>query len=246
MIRLLFLCLGLLFSYSSGAQASADSLFQRGNQAYAEGAYQEAIQQYQSSLERGTTSAALYNNLGLAYLGEKDLAEAILSFERALALQPTLADAQHNLEVAKQYQVDVIYPMKPFVLIDWWQQLRASASSDAWALLSLLATFAFAAAWIWRWQKRTSWLIPVVFLLLSLLFGSLAMQSYQEATDRSSAIVMAEEATLYQAPQVGSQHLRSLHAGVKVELLEKQGEWQQVRLANAQVGWVLIELVETI
>lgn len=246
MMRLLFLCLGLVFSFFVQAQPAADSLFQQGHKAYAEQNYSQAVQAYEAILEQGMTSATLQNNLGLAYLGQKDLGNAILHFERALRSDPSLEDAQHNLKVARQYQVDEIYPLEPFVLIAWWQQLRNAASSNTWAILCLLAIFAFAAAWIWRWQKGKSWLIPMTILLAGFLFGSLALQSYQEATHRDTAIVVTEEAALHKAPQIGSTHLRSLHAGAKVELLEQEGDWQRIRLVNAQLGWILVELVEPI
>lgn len=247
MMRLLLM--GLLFVLGSPlfAQAEPDSLFQKGNRAYEAGQFEQAIAAYQEALQATETSAAaLHNNLGLAYFAAKDLGRARLHFERAHRLDAASEEIQHHLKMVQQYQKDDIYQLEPFFLIAWWNALRDSASSNAWALLCLFSTFAFAGLWIWRWQKDQAWSLPVAALLLCLLFGSLAAQSHQQTVARDTAVVLVEEAALHQEAQIGSPSLRNLHAGAKVELLKKEGDWQQVRLANAEKGWILAELVEAI
>ena len=40
------------------------------------------------------------------------------------------------------------------------------------------------------------------------------------------------------APDAGSTDLFVLHAGVRVDLLDRVGEWRKVRLADGKVGWL--------
>jgi tetratricopeptide (TPR) repeat protein len=68
---------------------------------------QGAIREFETALahsERTTAvgnRANLYANLGKAYLGVSDHARARAALERALALDPTLSDAQADLAAAR-------------------------------------------------------------------------------------------------------------------------------------------------
>ena len=69
--------------------ALASELTDRGDQSYQTEHYSDAIALYLEAMERDGTSSDLYYNLGNAYYRSGQIADAILSYERALRLDPT-------------------------------------------------------------------------------------------------------------------------------------------------------------
>jgi|GEM_PF-3196420 len=70
---------------ASAAWANPVKLFQRGNEAYAAGDYDAAINAYQEAVATTAESAEIYYNLGNAHYRAGGFAEAIESFEMAAA-----------------------------------------------------------------------------------------------------------------------------------------------------------------
>ena len=61
-----------------------------------------SIEEYSLVLLREPNNANVYNERGLAYLEARDYDRAIQDFAEALRIQPNFAEAQKNLEKAKQ------------------------------------------------------------------------------------------------------------------------------------------------
>ena len=102
MNRLLF----VLFIFCSAAFATPESLFEEGVDAFRQGNLEEAVQSWQSTLEEGHESGALYYNLGNAHFRLGHTAEAILFYERAARLLPRDKDVTANLSLARLAVVD--------------------------------------------------------------------------------------------------------------------------------------------
>src|SRR5437868_11042592 len=75
-----------LFSSTLSAQSAAQ--FARANDEFAKAQFQEAIRDYNSLVQAHEWSAPVFYNLGNAYFRTGDVGRAILSYERALALDP--------------------------------------------------------------------------------------------------------------------------------------------------------------
>ena len=83
---------------ASAQESSATGLMAKANERYERGGYAEATQQYEALIDRGYSDAALYFNLGNAYLESGDLGRAILNYLRARRLSPRDTDIRDNLE----------------------------------------------------------------------------------------------------------------------------------------------------
>jgi tetratricopeptide (TPR) repeat protein len=68
------------------------------------GFYDQAIGSWQHALELDPSSASAENNIGTAYMMKKHPAEALVWFNKAIALDPTLQIAKNNLAWAQQEQ----------------------------------------------------------------------------------------------------------------------------------------------
>ena len=98
----------LVVGNASAQESSATDLMARANERYERGEYAEAAQQYEALIDRGYSDAALYFNLGNAYLENGDLGRAILNYLRARELSPRDPDIRDNLDLARGMTADGI------------------------------------------------------------------------------------------------------------------------------------------
>ncbi|MBI4335554.1 MAG: tetratricopeptide repeat protein, partial [Candidatus Omnitrophica bacterium] len=107
MRKILVFTLLLLSSCSCAFADSAQEVYQRGNELYRNGKYEEAIEEYSKvAVIHGIRNSAIYYNLGNAYFKVKKLGRAIASYERAYALNPRDEDIRANLDYANTFLVD--------------------------------------------------------------------------------------------------------------------------------------------
>src|SRR5438045_7104192 len=101
--RIFFLFVALATIALSGAttRAGQNPAFAKANEAYSAGRFQEAVEGYQSLASSGQWSANLFYNLGNAWFRLGNFGEAILNYERALALDPHHPEAAANLVLVR-------------------------------------------------------------------------------------------------------------------------------------------------
>jgi tetratricopeptide (TPR) repeat protein len=82
---------------ATGANQSANELFNFGRQAFANGAYEKALNYFQSSNKAGLDSSALHYNLGATYFKLKHYDKAREAFEKLIADPNSASLAHYNL-----------------------------------------------------------------------------------------------------------------------------------------------------
>src|SRR4051812_50162931 len=96
------LCLfWLLTIFSARAFAAEQTAFDRATQAYDEGRFEEASKGYEELIASGTWNATIFYDLANARYRLGDFCQAILNYERALALDPRHPEADANLRLAR-------------------------------------------------------------------------------------------------------------------------------------------------
>lgn len=242
-IRIIVIIWALAVPAAAPAQ-EASVAFSAANELYRGLKYAEAARAYEQIVANGFESAALYYNLGNAWYKAGDIPAAILNYERAKRLAPGDEDIAHNLALANLRIVDRIEPIPRLFFVEWWEALVGAASASAWGTSAIAALWAAAlllgAFRVLRGRlARRLTLIPGVLVLLFavLAFTAGGIQGGRE-TSESAAILFAETAPVKSAPDAGSTDLFVLHAGVRVDLLDRVGEWRKVRLADGKVGWL--------
>lgn len=274
MKRILFFTLSLLLVVNAFAQDSADTLKAandtvaraefsaakqqsnvtkaEGDSAYMRDDYASAIQIYENLLKKGE-AAEVYYNLGNSYYKAGDIAKAILSYERALLLQPGNADIRANLEIARSKTIDKVVPVPEIFFVSWAKSLINCMSIDAWAklgvvffilLLVSLYLFFFSKQSVWKKTGFIAGLVLLAFVILSNVFAS---QQKSELTNRNDAIVLSPSVTVRSTPSDSGTSLFILHEGHKVEIKDNSmREWKEIRLEDGKVGWVPTFAIEVI
>ena len=100
MVLFLLLTFGVSGCFLGGkskeVRLSAIRHFQKGNVAFEQRDYQEAILSYHKAIELDSQSAEFHYNLGLAYYSVEHYKHALTSFENAAKLAPDMAETYYN------------------------------------------------------------------------------------------------------------------------------------------------------
>ncbi|MAE69141.1 MAG: hypothetical protein CME06_01585 [Gemmatimonadetes bacterium] len=227
-------------------------LFELGNAAYGEGDFQGAIAFYGAIVEAGIDNGTVLFNLGNAYHRSGDLGRAILSYERARRLIPRDRDLRENLaylEVLKRDR-DAEADSAPAVRAVHRVVRGVTVEEIAWASLGLwvMLGLLLALRTVTGGDHRGARSLKIAMISLSvLLFGSLAHTALLLAEEtRNDAIVLAEEIAIRSGPSEGDVTEFKLHAGTKVRLGRRSGDWVQVALSEELRGWCRAGAVEGI
>ena len=190
-------------------------------------------------------SPELYCNLGDALFKQDDLAHAILNYERALKLDPSYADARHNLAFAQTQVQDKIEAVPEFFLEVWGRKLCWLLPSDTWAVLFLLflaGTLACVLLFLLGRSvaaRRGGFIAGIAALVLTLLCLDFAFWQRTDYRKADSAIVTRPVVTVQSAPGRDSvKDLFVLHEGTKVKVLDTVGSWRNIELADGRQGWL--------
>ena len=234
----------IFFLSITAATAEEDQRFQRGNDFYAEGEYEQAIEMYENVLQSGLESAALYYNLGNAYYKSGELPRAILNYERALLHAPQDNDIRHNLELAYSQTTDEIERVDAFFLTEWYRDLRNLNDSDGWATWSVVSFILVLVALGFYFfgrnvpLKKIAFSLSVIFLITSGTTFAFSARQKEKLTEQSHAIIFTPSVNIKSSPDESGTDLFVLHEGTKVELLNKIGAWWNVKLEDGSEGWI--------
>jgi len=247
------LALLLLLPAQRGLAQPADSLWAAGVAAYTDGDWAGAARAWSDLRASGVESPELYCNLGDALFKQDDLAHAILNYERALKLDPSYADARHNLAFAQTQVQDKIEAVPEFFLEVWGRKLCWLLPSDTWAVLFLLflaGTLACVLLFLLGRSvaaRRGGFIAGIAALVLTLLCLDFAFWQRTDYRKADSAIVTRPVVTVQSAPGRDSvKDLFVLHEGTKVKVLDAVGSWRNIELADGRQGWLSAESLEII
>ncbi|MGB0255668.1 MAG: tetratricopeptide repeat protein [Flavobacteriaceae bacterium] len=246
-MRLNFIFFGLFLlglGFYLGNAQTTEEWFEKGNAAYTNAAYKQAIEAYLKSLEEGQHSTALYYNLGSAYYRMNAVAESIYYFEKGLTLAPNDPDLKNNILFAKNMTVDAIEELPQTQVAQFQSRLLSALSLPHWTWLSLLLVWLFAlfmTGYLWLQSSR----VKKQLFVIGLIFGVLGVASYFAANAKNNklqseqyGIVFSERIEVNNEPNRRSEIQFTLHEGTKVQILEQFQEWQKIRIANGAEGWV--------
>lgn len=237
------LILFLLFS-TFGFAIDYANPFVEGNQHYAAGNYELAIEKYESIANSGRQSAELYFNLGNSYYKLHKVAPAIYNFEKALLLNPNDSEIKTNLDFARKMAIDDIKVIPKVGFNKVLSDFTSKYYYDTWAWIAVGFAFLFLLFFIGYYFSQKTLFKRIFFIGMFVwllgIFLSSASGFYEKARNENErpAIVFAENSPLKAEPKVSAQETTMLHEGTKVYILESVANWKKVELTDETTGWI--------
>ncbi|MBL4810366.1 MAG: hypothetical protein JKY43_09975 [Phycisphaerales bacterium] len=202
----------------------------------------------------GIDSAAGHRTLGNAYFIGNDLGRAILHYNRGLLIDPNNPVLKQNLAHARSF----VEPTVPSdtkrlggiqsVLLSWQRVI------DPWTLWILTIGMLSLSSLLWTakaagFGNRVPHKIPAG-LAASALIGVALLGLHQWTTNHDQRMVVILPGTeMYSGP--GTRVYQEVYdgplgIGTEAILLDTRDEWLQIRLNNAQEGWILDHSIEMV
>ncbi|MBP5334119.1 MAG: BatD family protein [Bacteroidales bacterium] len=234
-------------------QSYPDSLWKAGVEAYTQGNFQQALEDWEDVRETGVTSTELLYNLGNAHFRNGEIAPAILWWERALKESPSDKDIAYNLEYARSLTQDRIDTVPEFFLKTWARNACNSLPSNAWAALSLIflaITLALALLVLLgssSGKRRLGFFGAIVAFLVTFTAWGFAKWQDSNLKSQEYAIVMKPVSSVGSSPSADSaKDLFILHEGTKVRILDNVSGYTNIELADGRQGWIQTKDIEVI
>lgn len=247
LISLLFIC---SFSF---AQVGAEEAFNKGNNAYQQSNYHEAIEHYQEAiLESKQANAAVHFNLANAYFKSQQLGLSILHYEKALVINPDYEKAQYNLEIANARIVDKVDVSPSAAFYSRWKKILAMIGADNFAILSLVILLVSAAGfYIFITGKsigarKAGFAACISLMLVFSLSTYLSYAAIEVSLKGNQGIVVSKKVDVKTEPRAESNTAFVLHEGAKVGLAGKMDAWVEITLENGNMGWIKKDELEEI
>ncbi len=232
--------------------AQNESLFDEATEAYNEGSYEKAVENYLEILENGQHSAELYFNLGNCYYKLNQIAPSIYYYEKALLLKPNDPETKNNLTYAQNMTLDAIDKIPETGLAKIKKDLTGFLSFNQWAKITVvfmvLFVLLYIAFYFFRYssRKRIAFIASMVAFLISIISIIFAFVQYNEFKSDRPAIVFSEEIAVRSEPNDRSLEIFTLHEGAKVNILEELNDFNKIQIADGKTGWLPKESIKTL
>ncbi len=221
-----------------------DAIFKIGNDHYAQGRYQEAIDAYTRILDLNQESAALYFNLANANYKLNNIGPTVFYYEKALQLDPSDSDIRNNAAFAENMKIDAIETLPVNTLKKWVNSLITYFTADGWAIIAIVCVILFVFFFLAYYfgygtsRKRTSFTLSMLSLMAGILGVVFAYSAFAKAKNDNPAIVFTSETEVQSEPSLGSTLVFKLHEGTKVQVLEEVNNWHKIQLIDGKTGWL--------
>ncbi len=252
-------------AHGADSKTTARACWDAGIEAYSNKDYAAAVEAFENIVALDYASAEVYYNLANAYfrLGQQrtngarnysngELGQAVLNYERALKLDPTMENARYNLDIAKELTNDTEAVPEGFIT-RVWRTLAGGLTTNAWATISLVMLFmtvVLALVYLLHSSlalRKVAFSLAVVSLLVFILSTALSLTQLSAVTDDSRAVIVVNDTTpVHASPDSGSKIIRQPSQGVTVVVERVEGDWTEVRFADGEEGWVCTSSVEVI
>jgi tetratricopeptide (TPR) repeat protein len=232
------------FCQEAGQQMKeADDLYQKGD-------YFNAAELYKALYKEGYSSDNLLFNTGNACFKAGDFGNAILFYERAKLLDPASEDVNYNLQIARSRITDKFDEIPELFFIRWFDFLSLLNSTNQWAIIavtlfiiSLLLFLYFLFAPANRYKYPAFW-VAVVAVILSGLILTFSLRNNKLVNHNDESVVICTEIVGKSSPGDTGKDLFIIHSGTKVVVMQRLGQFSEIRLPDGNKGWVKKDCIE--
>lgn len=235
----------LLLSFNLLNAANPEERFEKANLLFKSAKYSQAMIIYDSLLKSGHRSSELYFNLAYSYSKMGETGKSILNLERALRYDPSNNRAQlllvnENLKIKEKIAI-----IPQFFIFKFFDDISHFTGSWSWLFIIFvlfIGGLLFLSGYLLKRNfasKRNSLIfLPVLFILLVLSVPAFVI-SYDREVNLREVVVLDENITLFEVPEVSGKQEAQIYEGNKMRILDDIAGWYLVRLTNGKEGWII-------
>jgi hypothetical protein len=235
------LLIGGLALWGAPAAAQPDAAparFETANEAYAQGQYKRAVDGYRAVLDAGQASAALYHNLGNAYVRLGRTGPAVWAYEKARQLRPEDPRLRHNLQYVRGQaglpQGGRLARGPSVFRSGGWPLLLFWGGALALGVGLFVATGRADADQWGAWRTGTvQGAVGGGLLLLAVSVGGSVLYAGE-----SRAVAVGDSVPVRRGPAATATADTTLPEGAVLRIRRPQGDWVRVQLRDRTAGWV--------
>jgi tetratricopeptide (TPR) repeat protein len=249
LFQMLRTCIALLvvasFNFAARA-AETEDLFQKGLAAYQNRKYDEARDDFQAILDKGTVSARLLHNLALTFYQLNQKPRALALWRKALAVDPSYRAARAGRDM-----METRLNMRPFERDSFNLWIRRTLEFISfYELLWLIALVMSIGGWMWirYYAERRHALdedrplpgFPTAALAITTVFVFCGFLTVMKSgfLFSSHATVVVDKAAVRSLPAEDSVSLFEVTGGTEVLIKRQQSGWKQIQNPEGSTGWV--------
>lgn len=242
------LILIFLFVATHQSLVASEPLLDSAEAHYNNNKYSLAINNYQSLIRKGYSSAALFYNLGNCYYRNQEIANSILYFEKALKLSPSDEDILHNLQLANQSRVDQFEEIPEVSWSSVLIKMNQVISANTLAFISILILIGAAVLFLLKFKLKNEKysMYSIGGIITSLFTAFLSIQMSSAIYSISSGIILENNVQILSAPNANSTILLQVNEGTKLEVVGKSDQWIEIKTPANDKGWILREKLSEI
>ena len=244
MKQIKYILLFVVMVFTTAASFANNDLQAKAEKLYSEKKYKEVIDTYEAILKEGSTSYKLHYNLGNAYYKNNELGKAIYNYELAIKLQPNNKDVKVNLRIANEKTIDKIESKENFFIGILKSGLVNLLSTNGWAWLSIFSlTASLVLAFLFfttkhLYLKRFGFFLSALSFIIFIGSMLLGFSGLNHKHTTNFAIVINTESKILEEPTLDSKAKFNLHEGTKVNVLETNTVWTNIKLENGNEGCI--------
>lgn len=229
----------IVLLFSSCFTYASDSIFSIANKEYEKENYKLAINKYQEIVSDSLESAELYFNIGNCFYKLEDYANAIFFYEKSLLIKNDFVEAKENIELVKTKLIDKSEMIPKLFYLNWLLKLKNLQDLSSWKMLSFIFIISsllfYLLSLIFKIKLQK---IANIFLFLSLCTLLITYYTVNDLNKKKQAIIFSNSSEVMSAPSENSKNLFTIHLGTKVLLIDKIGNWHNIKLENGSKGWI--------
>jgi len=225
------------------SEDSAQVYMQQANKLYEASEYQKSLEIYHR-IEKDYRSPILFFNIGNCYFKMTQIPSAILYYERSLKYDPQNENTLANLKQAHKYISDNIQELPRTAFSSSWNDFVRDRSINFWANLSIyfmvigFIVLLLVIIKVPDYVKKFSTLLGTLLILLSLFTFFLASSAKNNIENVNHAIVFTPKVDVMSEPKDDGSRLFVIHDGLKIEVIDENNDWFEIKLSNGEIGWI--------
>jgi len=222
---------------------SAQIYMQQANKFYEASEYTKALEMY-NKIETDYRSPVLLYNMGNCYFKTGNLPETILYYERSLKYDPENENTLANLKQANNLITDDIQAMPETAISQWWHNFIRNKSINFWAQLSIylmVASFFILILSILKttvFIRKFSTLVGIILVISAVFTFFLARSAKNNIENDNYAIIFTPKVDVMSEPKNDGSRLFVIHDGLKVDIVDENNDWYEIKLVNGALGWI--------